>query len=183
MAMGMRSFIKRGRKRNESGSAAVEFALIAPIFFTLLFASIETGLSYFGNMVLETGVQDVGRLIRTGQAQNANTSQSRFRELLCDRVQLLLSCDPGKLVIDVRSFSSFGGAGYLDATNDDGSLNGNLGSYDLGSSSLGTGNSIVLVRAFYTWQLYVPIFAQYYANMPGNMRLLSSSVAFRNEPY
>lgn len=183
MAMGMRSFIKRRRKRNESGSAAVEFALIAPIFFTLLFASMETGLSYFGNMILETGVQDVGRLIRTGQAQNANMSQSQFRDQLCDRVRLLLSCDPGKLIIDVRSFASFGGAGYLDATEEDGSLSGDLGAYDLGSSSLGTGNSIVLVRAFYTWPLFVPLFSQYYANMPGEMRLLSSSVAFRNEPF
>ena len=31
-------------RRNHRGSAAVEFALVAPVFFALLFAIIETAL-------------------------------------------------------------------------------------------------------------------------------------------
>ena len=34
-------------RRNRRGSAVVEFALVAPMFFALLFAIIETALMFF----------------------------------------------------------------------------------------------------------------------------------------
>lgn len=171
-------------KRGSSGSAAVEFALIAPAFFLLLFASFETGLTYFAGMTLENGVVESARLIRTGQTHNAGMSQAQFRNDLCDRVNMLLSCDAGKLYIDVRSFSNFGGSSYPPALDEDGELNPDLNSFQTGSSGAATnGSPIVLVRVFYKWQLFTPIFAQYFKNMPDNVRLISSSVAFRNEPF
>jgi Flp pilus assembly pilin Flp len=48
-------------RRNRRGSSAVEFALVAPVFFALLFAIIETVIVFFAGQVLETGVQDAGR--------------------------------------------------------------------------------------------------------------------------
>ena len=59
-----------------------------------------------------------------------------------------------------------------------------MNSYNPGSSGQVPGqNSIVLVRVFYTWKLITPIFSQYFSNMAGNMRLISASVAFKNEPF
>jgi Flp pilus assembly pilin Flp len=43
-------------RRNRRGSSAVEFALVAPVFFALLFAIIETVIVFFAGQVLETGV-------------------------------------------------------------------------------------------------------------------------------
>ena len=67
--MFMRKGFRRLGKRGNSGSAAVEFALIAPVFFLLLFAIFETGMLFFADMTLENGVAVTARLIRTGQAQ------------------------------------------------------------------------------------------------------------------
>ena len=61
--------ILRRFRRNRRGSAAVEFALIAPIFFGLLFAIIELAMVFFASQVLETVTQDSARMIMTGQAQ------------------------------------------------------------------------------------------------------------------
>ena len=72
-------------KRANSGSAMAEFALIAPIFFLMSFAILETGMMFFANMTLENAVAVTGRLIRTGQAQSGNVSQSQFRTAICDR--------------------------------------------------------------------------------------------------
>ena len=36
-------------RRNGRGSAAVEFALVAPVFFALLFAIIDTGVMFFAS--------------------------------------------------------------------------------------------------------------------------------------
>ena len=110
-------------------------------------------------------------------------SQSAFRDTLCERIKMLLSCDSDKLFIDVRSFSSFGGSSFPQALDEDGELNPNLDSYQIGSSSTSSDNAIILVRAFYKWPLFTPVFAEYFRNMPDNVRLISASVAFRNEPF
>ena len=39
----LRNIVRRFR-RNRRGSAAIEFALVAPVFFALLFAIIETAI-------------------------------------------------------------------------------------------------------------------------------------------
>jgi Flp pilus assembly protein TadG len=171
-------------KRATSGTVAIEFAMIAPIFFLLLFASLETGMVYFANMVLENGVLATARLIRTGQVQTQNLTATDFRNRLCNEINFMLACDSSKLLIDVRSFNSFATAQFPAPTDAQGNLNPGLNAFQPGGSSQLNGNSsIVLVRAFYTWQLMTPMFAQYYANMPGGQRLIATSVAFRNEPY
>ena len=70
-----RSVLRRFR-RNRRGSAAVEFALVAPVFFALLFAIIETAIVFFASQVLETVTQNSARQIMTGQAQDANYAQA-----------------------------------------------------------------------------------------------------------
>lgn len=66
----LRNVLRRFR-RSRRGSAAVEFALVAPVFFALLFAIIETALVFFASQVLETVTQNSARMIMTGQAQTA----------------------------------------------------------------------------------------------------------------
>src|SRR3954468_826064 len=79
-------------RRNRRGSAAVEFALVAPIFFALLFAIIETAIVFFAGQVLETVTQDSARMIMTGQAQNAAFSQSQFKSYVCGKIGILFDC-------------------------------------------------------------------------------------------
>ena len=43
--------------------------------------------------------------------------------------------------------------------------------------------TVVLVRAFYTWQVFSPGLDWFLINMAGNYHLLSAASAFRNEPY
>jgi len=63
---------------NRRGSAAVEFALVAPVFFALLFAIIESAMVFFAGQVLETGVQDSGRLLYISQNVNQGAVQAGF---------------------------------------------------------------------------------------------------------
>jgi Flp pilus assembly protein TadG len=182
----MRSVLSIFSRRTNSGSAAVEFAMVAPVFLLLTFAILETSMVFFADMILDNGVMTTGRLIRTGQAQNASMTQTQFRDALCDQVKIMLSCDPTKLLIDVRSFTNFANSAYPPALDGAGNLNPNLNAYQPGASSEAAGsNPIVLVRVLYKWQLYTPLFAQYFENMGtgSGTRLIGFSVAFKNEPF
>ena len=90
-------------RRNRRGSAAVEFALVAPVFFALLFAIIETAIVFFAGQVLETVTQDSARMIMTGQAQTAGYSQSQFKTYVCGKISVLFDCVNG-IYVDVQSY-------------------------------------------------------------------------------
>src|SRR5882672_2655916 len=171
-------------RRGKSGSAMVEFALIGPVFLLMLFAIFETGMAFFGQMILENAVKVTGRTIRTGQAQILAKTQAQFRQDVCDQVKVLLSCADDRLYVDVRAFGSFGAADFPPPVDANGNLIPNLNNFNPGGSSQAPGgNSIVLVRIYYTWKLITPLFSQYFSNMAGQTRLISASMAFKNEPF
>ena len=182
----MRRFrILKRIRRETKGTAAIEFAIIAPVFLMLLWAIFETGMMFFASQTLTHGLQQTARQIRTGKAHSDTLTQSAFRDAVCAQVNYLLSCDADKLYLDVRAFSSFAGVGFPPPLDPDNNFdNVNMNHFEIGESgNISGGSSIVLVRGFYVWQIYTPVFGQYFSNMAGNKRLLSSSVAFKNEPF
>jgi Flp pilus assembly protein TadG len=170
----LRDVVRRFRC-NRAGSAAVEFALVAPVFFALLFAIIETGIIFFADQVLETITQDSARMIMTGQAQTAAYTQAQFQTYVCGQIPALFTCS--NLSVDVESYPSF--SNVTIASQIDGSNNFiNNMQYNPG----GPGD-IVVVRLFYPWPQIVTGLGYNITNLSGNKRLLVATAAFRNEPY
>jgi Flp pilus assembly protein TadG len=164
--------------RNRRGSAAVEFALVAPAFFALLFAIIETGIVFFAGQVLETATQDAARAVMTGQAQSQGLSQSQFKASdVCNVgsvANVLFNCN--NISVDVESFKSFANINLSPLVD----ANGNLAPTQY---SPGQACDIVVVRLAYEWQLYVTGLGYNIASLPGGKRLLGGTAAFQNEPY
>lgn len=165
-------------RRNRNGSAAVEFALVAPIFFALLFAIIETAIVFFASQVLETGVANTGRLIYTSQVQAAGTSQSSFKTSLCNSVSVMFPC--GSLYVDVRTYA----AGTAITITDPIDASGNfVNNFVYQPPSAGDTSSTVVVRAFYQWPLIVTGLGYNIANIgrgtANSYRLLAATAAFR----
>jgi Flp pilus assembly protein TadG len=168
--------LMRRFRRNRKGASALEFAIVAPIFLALLFAIVETALMFFASQVLETVTQDAAREILTGQAQNANMSQSQFATYVCSQVPALFNCN--NIAIDVESYSSFSAVSFPSQIDS----HGNFISSNLGYNPGGPG-CIVLVRVFYPWQLFVTGLGYNISNMSNSQRLLMATAAFQNEPY
>jgi Flp pilus assembly protein TadG len=160
--------------RNRRGSAAVEFAMVAPVFLALLFAILETGIIFFADQYLETLTQDGARMILTGQAQNGNFTSAQFHNFICNQVVALFNCN--NIFVNVQSFSSFE---TLTATCpiSNGTFVNNM-QYSPG----GPGN-VVIVQLFYQWPQFVTGLGYNITNLNGNYRLLCATAAFRNEPY
>ncbi|MCB1507795.1 MAG: pilus assembly protein [Hyphomicrobiaceae bacterium] len=172
----MRRWLRPFRS-GEDGATAVEFGLIAIPFFSLKLAIIETALMFWAGQLLEGGVSEAARQIRTGIVQTRGLGPGDFRTMVCNEISNLFDCG-SRLGIEVRTYTSFDDAD-LNRPPVDGA--GNLTGpfrYDPGGPE-----EIVVVRAFYLWPLYVNFMAIDAADVAGHQRLLSATMAFRNEPF
>jgi len=169
-----RGILRRLRADN-SGATAIEFGIVAAPFFALMLALIEVSLVFFANFTLENAVDQASRMIRTGQAQEQGFSEAQFKQAVCDNVSGVYDCMAG-LKLDVRKFDDFGGINLPDPLDGDGELLNNFG-FDIG-----VGGNVVVVRAFYEWDL-IANFPGGLGNMPNGSRLLVATAAFRNEPF
>jgi|SRR5665213_636280 len=181
-----RNALRRFR-RNRQGSAAVEFALVAPVFFALLFAIIETAMMFFASQVLETMTQDSARVILTGQAQSggvaacqvagaaAPCTQGSFGTYVCTQIPAFFSC--GNLYVDVESYSSFSNVVINSQIDSSNNFINNM------QYLPGGPGDVVVVRLFYQWPLFVTGLGYNISNLSGSKRLLVATAAFRNEPY
>ena len=167
--------VLRRFRRNRRGSAAVEFALVAPVFFALLFAIIETAIMFFASQVLETITQNSARMILTGQAQTAAYTQAQFQTYVCSQIPALFTC--GNVYVDVESYPSFTTVTINSQIDASKNFINNM------QYSPGGPGDIVVVRLFYQWPLFVTGLGYNISNLSGNQRLLTATAAFRNEPY
>lgn len=176
----------RGFLRQESGSTAVEFALIAAPFIALIFGIIQTGFALFADQILQTRVTEAGRLIMTGQAQtSAGYTREDFRNAICSGTMAALF-DCNKLGIQSTAVANFSSASSstmtpaCDAAYNPGSPDPAVEAscFKSGGSSAQSGsNSIVVVRVTYTWPYSLNLLA-----LTHKTKLVATTV-FRNEPW
>lgn len=165
--------------RAKRGAAAVEFALVVLPFFLLMFGMAEISMIGFAQTSLNNAVSETSRQIRTGQAQMGGVSAGEIRDMLCDELNMfiVMECD-GRLYLDVNRFDSFVTAGATAEPIQDGEFQDPGFGYVPGAPS-----DIVVVRAYYRWQVITPMFQSVFANVANGERILISTMMFRNEPY
>lgn len=186
-----RSRIGRRFARQQDGSAAVEFALVAAPFLALLFAIIETAMVFFAGQTLEAATADSARLIMTGQAQTTKYTppdpnykasgsvpftESDFHQAVCDRLKGGLF-DCAKIVVDVKKYDSFAAINTAAPV-----TNGTLNTKNMGYDQTKQGD-IAVVSLYYQWPIYVSLLGNNLSNLSGNNRLLVATSVFRVEPY
>ncbi len=174
-AQGAKRGILHRFRADPSGVTAIEFGIVAAPFFALMVALIEVSLVFFANFTLENAVDKASRMIRTGQAQTQGFSEAQFKQSICDGVTGVYDCMAG-LKLDVMRFDNFTGVNLPDPLDGNGELRTDFG-FDPGASG-----DVVVVRAFYEWEL-IANFPGGLGNMPGGGRLLVATAAFRNEPF
>ena len=169
-------------KLDERGSAAVEFAMVAPIFLALIFSILEAGWYFFVNSAVDQANAQAARLIRTGQAQDG-VSKDAFYDEICKVVDTFGSCDD-TLTIDVSSFSDFQAlAADLSSPvcrdRDDPTIEG--AQFD--ENDYGGQRDIIRVRVCFLYKPINPALGLNLAkNSDGRRKLISVSI-FRNEPF
>lgn len=117
MTQGRSVFIRRGGfrgfLRSRSGATAVEFAIVAPVFLLLVFATFEVGWFYFVRSSVDSAATNSARYIRTGQAyKNGYTTQASRDLFLENEVCKSLRYMPtgtckNKTTVEVKTYASY----------------------------------------------------------------------------
>lgn len=162
--------------RAKDGAAALEFAIVAMPFFLFLLATMEIAYMLFLSVMIDNAALASARKIRTGQMQAAEASPEDFWDDVCSNISSIAPCG-GHLFLDVRTYEDFGNTRRQDPV-----TNGDFDPSDL-EIDFGEEGDIVLVRVYYIWDVFFPQLGTALSNLNGGQRLLSSTVAFRNEPF
>jgi len=173
----IRATFTRMRAQSTSASAAIEFAMVAPIFFLLLLAIVEDGVIYFAGATLQYATDNAARYVRTGQAQAGSLTQAQFRQRICNDIGPVLACN-ANLQVDLQSFSGYGGASFTNPLDGSGNVNSGLNNYQAGTAC-----NVVLLRVFYTRNIITPMLSPFLTNMATGKHLITATAAFRNEPF
>ena len=171
------SRILRGRR----GAGAVEFSLVAPVFFLFLGIILDNGLLLFQQAILDSATADAARLVRTGQAQLSSDPVGTFKTRLCNDLTAFISCT--NIQFNVMSNSSFASMSTAIVNNGHGILQTKDGTGKVVASTFtpGVPSSDVFIQVAWNRPYMVP----WVGNMvsPNGSQLMVSTVAFRNEIY
>lgn len=166
--------VRRFLKAQE-GAAALEFSLIAAPFFMLLFGIIEVAMIIFASLILENGVVEATRTLRTGEFQETGGGADEFKGVVCDSMVAMIKCDED-FYMDVKVLSDFGSTDFSDPEATDTFGEG------FGFDNPDAGD-IVLVRVYYMKKIYTPMLGRFFANAEDNKRVVAWSAAFEIEPF
>lgn len=159
--------------RCERGSAAVEFALVGPLFFLLLAGILEISVMFFTSSVIEGATKEAARQIRTGQIQGSADPLTAFQDELCGALYNVIDCT--EVLFHVQTFSSFGAVSMPLEVDEDGEI--------INTTFVpGSSGAVTVVRAIYRWEFMTPLIAKVISAGLGG-HLIVSTVAFQNEPY
>lgn len=172
-------------------ASALEFALVAPILFLLIFAIIEITGVMLAQAVLEAAVRSASRAGITGYTPAGVSRNSYVEQVVKDN---LIYLKPEALIFETKVYGSFANIGQPEPFTDSNNngvynigepytdINANLHwDADMGSSGAGGAGAIVVYEVKYPWQIVTPLLSRYFGNN-GAMNITASMVV-RNEPY
>lgn len=178
---------KRGRNLfrrftgNSKGSIAIEFAALALPFSLLVFAILESCISFAAQQVLANVTDDVARQMRTGQLTTADLTLTpeELEKRICDRLEIVVASGCEGLEIDLKNYDTFEkAAAQRIKYKADGDIDTAGFGIDLGLS--GSKNQL---RVFYRWPVITDFMRKSMANLPDGKTLHFASVTWQNEPF
>lgn len=171
-------------RRDREGSVAVEFTMLAIPFSMLVFAILETCISFAAQEVLANTTDDVARQMRTGQIRSI--SETDLRKLVCGRLEIIVTSGCPGLKIDLRTLTSFNEGTKHSFKIDKGSnqvvlvySGGNIGF----TTQLGEAGTKNMLRVFYKWPVITDFMSKYISNMSDGTTLHFATMTWQNEPF
>ncbi|WP_020204521.1 MULTISPECIES: TadE/TadG family type IV pilus assembly protein [Cupriavidus] len=152
-----------GRLR-QRGASAVEFALVAPVFFLVFFSIIDFSMMMFANLAMQNAVREGARFAITGQntLDPANAAQQRYQAVLARIHDASL--------------------GIYDMSNATVTTWVNGSSQASGNTMFGGAGDLVVIQVNCAWPLVTPMVAAFFSSTGGKYTF-SVAATMRNEAF
>src|ERR1700722_18727145 len=83
---------------DETGSPAVEFALVFPIFIGVVLATLQAGTIFLAKAYFESGAEQAARGVLTNQT--ASLTAAQFKTEVCNQLTALFDC--GQVTVELE---------------------------------------------------------------------------------
>ena len=152
--------------RNRRGSVAIEFTALAIPFAMLVFAILESCISFAAQQVLSNATDDIARQLRTGQVKAADVNETALKKMICDRLDIV-----------VASGCAAAAAVKIKLTTD--------GDIDTTGFAVKPGPSMSknMLRVFYRWPVITDFMRKSMSNLKGGKTLHFATATWQNEPF
>jgi Flp pilus assembly protein TadG len=166
-------------RRDRSGSTAIEFTALAIPFSLLVFAILESCISFAGQQVMSNITDDIARQLRTGQIRPAELDDAKLKALVCGRLELMVADGCPGLLVDLRKYDTFAQAAAvrikLTADRD----------IDTTGFAVTPGPSMSknMLRVFYKWPVMTDFMRKSMSNLKDGKTLHFATVTWQNEPF
>jgi Flp pilus assembly protein TadG len=164
-------------KRDREASVAVEFGMLAIPFALVIFAVLESCVSFAAQQVMSNATDDIARQIRTGQLKGLTESQLKTK--ICDQMKIVVtaSCSTN-LFVDLRTYNTFAEAAAIKIK----VVNGQL---DTSGFAVTPGGSMTrnMLRVFYKWPILTDVMRYKMSNMSDRTVLHIATATWKNEPF
>lgn len=167
--------------RHKGGATAVEFSLVALPFFALLFVIIEVGFVYFSNSSLDDALRRTTDDVQTGVAQEQRWTRDQYRERLCSRLPVFMTCE--NLIFDLRVLTEDAFDNHMIS----GDVRDITSAFRQGARlayCLGNGGEYMLARVSYRFPSFIRFVIERAMTIDGvQVYSTEASRVFRNEPF
>lgn len=158
---------------------AIEFAALAIPFGLLVFAILESCISFAGQQMIANATDDIAREMRTGQIKSAAVNENTLKQMVCDRIGLVVATGCPGLEVDLRHFDTFAEAAAIRVKlTADRDIDTSDFRVDLGPSM-----SRNMLRVFYRWPVMLDFLRRSMSNLKGGYTLQFATVTWQNEPF
>jgi Flp pilus assembly protein TadG len=158
---------------------ALEFAALALPFSFLIFAILESCISFAGQEVMANATADVARKLRTGQIKAADVDEVKLKKLICDELEIIVANDCPGLLVDLREFPSFAAAAAVKIKF--------TAAKDIDTTGFavdpGPSTSKNMLRVFYKWPVMTDFMRTMMSSLPDGKTLLFTTVTWQNEAF
>jgi len=188
--------IFRRFQQNAQGTTIIEFAIVAPLFFFILFAIIEFGLIRFSQVAVEAAVTQASRTSAVGTSSAGCDRACSVRALVQRKTSGLISGDtvtisasvvgtgetspPDICLTEPPGTPPTGQCKQPDGSDGAYQDNNANGRYDgPGNLTLGNAGDVVELRVSYPWRVQIPLMRSLFDD---GVYMISSTTLVKNEP-
>ena len=185
--------------RKNDGATIIEFAIVAPIFFLIMFGMIEFGLFMYHRTTVERIAVEISRLVSIGKTVDSVCSgtKTQLEFINCvveDRSSALMNGD--RLQVQVKTLAD-GGTTVPDICLADPEnpssapetctiyedVDGNGVYRGSSTSNFGANGDAVEIRLSYPWAVKFPLMSDYFGSADNKgIVMISASTIIKNEP-